>query len=168
MTSLSSIRARQLPVVVVIACLAAGAVWFGSRSDAGPPASDPTGLSDPASSQHIAPDTAPRGGVVLPDGTAHVDGNPVGFPYTDLGAVAAHAAASHAQVGFDYAQAADIAAIYAAPEDQASSPSGPVRRWRCAANRSAPRRTARCLRLPRRPSPRSPTPSRKSTPTTTR
>jgi hypothetical protein len=117
MTYLATPRARQLTVLVAVACLATGAVWFGSRTAADGLTGDT--VTPQPTSMHVAPDTAPRAGVVLPDGTDTVGGYPVGFPYTDLGAVAAQAALTRAQVGFDYAQAADIAAVYAAPADRA-------------------------------------------------
>jgi hypothetical protein len=44
-------------------------------------------------------------------------GYQVGFPNTDLGAVAAAVEITRAQVGFDYDQAATVARAYAAPDD---------------------------------------------------
>ena len=50
----------------------------------------------------------------------HVDGHPVRFPATDLGAVALQVEVAKAQVGFDYDQAAAVAGLYANPEDKAT------------------------------------------------
>ncbi|MPZ12725.1 MAG: hypothetical protein GEU89_21375, partial [Kiloniellaceae bacterium] len=122
-------RGRMLPVAMLatIACLAATGVWFAAGGDDGEPVRDPQRTQASSrivttrpgsSSEQQAPDTPPTDGVVLPEGASEVDGYPVQFPYTDLGAVAAQAAVSRAQVGFDYDQAAAVAGIYAAPADR--------------------------------------------------
>lgn len=75
---------------------------------------DATGASSVERKLPVAP---PTGGVVLPVGTTTTGGHQVGFPHTDLGAVAAAVAITRAQVGFDYGQAATVARAYAAPDD---------------------------------------------------
>lgn len=113
-----------LVVLAAAAALVATVVWFGAHGDrarAGAPA--PTGSSTAtvsgSASEQLAPTTAPKGGVELPRGGGRVDGYPVEFPYTDLGAVAVQAQVATAQVGFDYEQAGAVADIYAAPDDRA-------------------------------------------------
>jgi hypothetical protein len=73
---------------------------------------EPTAVS---TQEAPAAETAPKDGVTLPEGASQVNGYPVEFPYSDLGAVAAQAEVAKAQVGFDYDQAAAVAGIYAAP-----------------------------------------------------
>ena len=76
--------------------------------------------ADPEVGSSVAralPEAPPAAGVVLPAGTATVEGYQVGFPASDLGAVAAAVEITRAQVGFDYEQAAAVARAYAAPDD---------------------------------------------------
>jgi hypothetical protein len=56
----------------------------------------------------------------LPAGSRHIDGHPVGFPYSDTGAAAAQVAMVEAQLGFDYQQATALAGLYASPADAAT------------------------------------------------
>lgn len=111
-------------VVVVVAIVAATAVWLGTsdhdqsstQSSAGQRAAA-TRTSGGVSEQ-VAPSSvaeAPASGVVVPGGSTQVDGYPAGFPYTDLGAVAVQLELAKAQIGFDYSQAAKVAALYADP-----------------------------------------------------
>jgi hypothetical protein len=102
----------------VVACLVAVAVWFGVRAGDDQPTGD-SSIGNQSSSEHVVPASAPKGGVVLPEGADQVDGYPVKFPYTDLGAVAVQVAIARGQTGFDYDQAATIAGVYAAPDDRA-------------------------------------------------
>jgi hypothetical protein len=121
-------RNGLLPVAIllVIAVLVAGAVFIvagggDATSDNSQPG-DPAGTSsgeDASASEQLVPTTAPKEGVVLPGGGSEVDGYPVEFPYTDLGAVAVQAQVTESQVGFDYDQATTVARIYADPEDRA-------------------------------------------------
>ena len=64
-----------------------------------------------------ASEAAPADQVMLPAGSDQLDGYPVGFPHTDLGAVSALVEFNRAQIGFDYDQSAAIARVYAAPDD---------------------------------------------------
>lgn len=117
----------QLIVLVAVACAVAGVVWVvahgGDDAAADPePDGSPTATAAHQSgpeSEQMAPDTAPKDGVALPEGDSQVDGYPVKFPYSDLGAVAVDVQVAKSQVGFDYDQAATIASVYAAPEDRA-------------------------------------------------
>ncbi|MGD9961945.1 hypothetical protein [Nocardioides sp.] len=129
----------RVAVLVVIAIVAASAVWLGTRGDdeaadrdagtgtaAGTPGEsvgDSSGGSAGGSgSEQLAPESAaaaPDDGVALPTGSSQTDGYPTGFPYTDLGAVALQVELAKAQVGFDYDQAATVAQLYADPADQA-------------------------------------------------
>ena len=116
----------RVGVLVAIAALVATVVWLGARGRA-----DDNGGTDPASGgssqaegqnvsvEQVAPDTAPADGVVIPTGAEVVDGHPIRFPATDLGAVALQVEVAKAQLGFDYDQAAAVAGLYAAPEDKA-------------------------------------------------
>jgi len=118
-------RARVMPLAILaaIAVLVAGVVWFVARGDdaaAGGQQPGETSSTEGAVSEQLAPETPPEDGVVLPRGASEVDGYPVQFPYTDLGAVAVQAEVAKGQVGFDYDQAITIAGIYAAPEDKAT------------------------------------------------
>lgn len=114
-----------LAILVAVACLVAGVAWFvasGGDETAGPGPGGSTATvpaDNGGSSEQLAPVTAPRDGVVLPDGASQADGYPVKFPYSDLGAVAVDAQVATSQVGFDYDLAAAIAGVYAAPEDSA-------------------------------------------------
>lgn len=122
----------RIAVLVVIAVVAATAVWLGTRGDDSAAAgSDPkpgTASGNQAGSttdgsEQLAPqnaEAAPADGVILPTGAAQSDGYPTGFPYTDLGAVALQVELAKAQIGFDYDQAASVARLYADPEDQAT------------------------------------------------
>jgi len=117
----------QLAILVAFACLVAAVVWFVARggeassADAeqdGPSPAAAANQSGSASKQ-LAPETTPKGGVILPEGERQADGYPVKFPYTDLGAVAVDVQVAKSQIGFDYDQAAATAGVYAAPEDRA-------------------------------------------------
>ncbi len=116
----------RVAALVAIACLVATAVWFGARSRTGAdvPGNDNTNSGEPTSStqpavEHVAPETAPTDGVVIPTGAEQVDGYPTKFPQTDLGAVALQIEVAKAQVGFDYDQAVTVAGLYANSEDKA-------------------------------------------------
>lgn len=121
----------RIAVLLVIAVVAATAVWLGTRGDDNAadgdhnPASGVRGegsTDDPAGSARLAPDSAaaaPTEGVTLPPGSAQTEGYATGFPYTDLGAVALQVELAKAQLGFDYDQAAAVARVYADPADQA-------------------------------------------------
>ncbi len=117
-------RIMPLAILAAIALLVAGVVWFVARGDdaaAGSQQPGATPSTQPGQeSEQLAPKTPPKDGVVLPQGASQVDGYPVQFPYTDLGAVAVQAEVAKGQVGFDYDQATAIAGIYAAPEDKAT------------------------------------------------
>lgn len=118
-------------VLVAIAIVAATAVWLGTRgqqnSDNDPSAgasqgsttsTDSTGAN--GGSERVAPASAtdaPTDGVTLPSGSDQVNGYPVKFPYSDLGAVALQASVAKAQLGFDYDQASEVATLYADPDD---------------------------------------------------
>jgi hypothetical protein len=121
-------RNGLLPVAIllVIAVLVAGAVFIfaggGGATSGDPQSSGTSGTSageDGSASEQLVPTTAPKDGVVLPEGSSEVDGYPVKFPYTDLGAVAVQAQVAESQVGFDYDQATTVARIYADPADRA-------------------------------------------------
>lgn len=116
--------ARVAALIVVVAIIAATTVWLFTRGEANDAsATSATGTSDSgsaapeASSRRVSPDTSPQGGVVLPDGAEQDHGLPVELPYTDLGAVAAHAAVTRAQIGFDYDTATTAVQTYADPAD---------------------------------------------------
>ena len=115
----------RVGVLVVIVALVATAVWLGARGRAD--GNGGTGKSSGSSSQteaqnvaveQVAPDTAPADGVAIPTGAEVVDGHPVRFPATDIGAVALQVEVAKAQLGFDYDQAAAVAGLYAAPADK--------------------------------------------------
>lgn len=131
-TSTTAITLARVGVLLVVAVVAATAVWLGTRSDdhtGSERAGDGQGSSSSAEvdnptteSEQTAPQNAqlaPADGVTLPSGAEVVDGRPTGFPYTDLGAVALQAELAKAQIGFDYDQAAAVARLYGDPEDQA-------------------------------------------------
>ncbi len=123
----------RVAVLVVIAVVAATAVWLGTRGDDG--ATDRDGgstantsgesagsTSGGSASERLAPENAaaaPADGVSLPTGSTQTDGYATGFPYTDLGAVALQVELAKAQIGFDYDQAATVAQLYSDPADQA-------------------------------------------------
>ena len=123
----------RVAVLLVIAVVAATAVWLGTRGDDG--ATDRAGSTTPntsgesagstsggSASERLAPENAaaaPAEGVSIPTGSTQSDGYPTGFPYTDLGAVALQVELAKAQVGFDYDQAARVARLYSDPADQA-------------------------------------------------
>lgn len=125
----------RVAVLVVIAIVAATAVWLGTRGDDGNTGADSAGAgtsgestggsassSSGSASERVAPENAaaaPADGVSLPTGSTQTDGYPTGFPYTDLGAVALQVELAKAQVGFDYDQAATVAELYSDPADQA-------------------------------------------------
>jgi len=116
----------RVAALVAIAGLVATAVWFGARGRTGDDVAghDNTASGDPTSStppavEHVAPETAPSDGVVIPTGADQVNGYPTKFPQTDLGAVALQIEIAKAQVGFDYDQAVTVAGLYANPEDKA-------------------------------------------------
>lgn len=117
-------RIMSLAILAAIALLVAGVVWFVARGNDA--AADSQQSSETSSTQagqeseQLTPQAPPTDGVVLPQGASQVDGHPVQFPYTDLGAVAVQAEVAKGQVGFDYDQATAIAGIYAAPEDKAT------------------------------------------------
>lgn len=126
-TSENRVPILRIAILVAIACVVAGVVWFAASgsddSTAENPAPDSSSTTAAASeggssSEHLAPETAPKGGVVLPEGESQADGYPVKFPYSDLGAVAADVEVAKNQIGFDYDQAATIAGVYAAPEER--------------------------------------------------
>ena len=123
----------RIAVLVVIAIVAATAVWLGTRGDdraadrdsgtsadtSGESAGDSAGGSG---SEQLAPESAaaaPADGVTLPTGSTQTDGYATGFSYTDLGAVALQVELAKAQLGFDYDQAATVAQLYSDPADQA-------------------------------------------------
>jgi hypothetical protein len=115
----------RVAALVTIACLVAFAVWFGARDRTGDEgagndntSSDPTASTQPAVEQ-VAPETAPTDGVLIPTGAEQVDGYPISFAQTDLGAVALQIEVAKAQVGFDYDEAVSVAGLYATPEDEA-------------------------------------------------
>ena len=123
----------RVAVLVVIAIVAATAVWIGTRGDDGNTDRDGAGAgtsseaagaggSGGSASERVAPENAaaaPAEGVSIPTGSTQSDGYPTGFPYTDLGAVALQVELAKAQVGFDYDQAATVARLYSDPADQA-------------------------------------------------
>ncbi|RHW28295.1 hypothetical protein D0Z08_04780 [Nocardioides immobilis] len=113
-------RALSIVVLAGVACLFAAVVWFptkGGDAEASGQAPSSSGEPTAVSTQEApAAETAPKDGVTLPEGASHVDGYPVEFPYSDLGAVAAQAEVAKAQVGFDYDQAVAVAGVYSAPE----------------------------------------------------
>lgn len=117
-------RIMPLAILAAIALLVAGVVWFVARGDDAAAGSQRPGETSSTEagqeSEQLVPQTPPKDGVVLPQGASQVDGHPVQFPYTDLGAVAVQAEVAKGQVGFDYDQATAIAGIYAAPEDKAT------------------------------------------------
>jgi len=109
---------RQWIGLVVLAALAATAVWLGTR-DSGASANNPTSPSTAARTDaitHLAPTVAPEGGVILPEGSDQIDGLPVKFPYSDLGAIALQVAVTKAQIGFEVTQALALTDIYVADE----------------------------------------------------
>lgn len=116
----------RVAALVTIACLVATVVWFVARDRTGDDVAgsdntnsgDPTAPAQPAV-EHVAPETAPTDGVVIPTGAEQVVGYPTSFPQTDLGAVALQIEVAKAQVGFDYDQAVTVAGLYAIPEDEA-------------------------------------------------
>lgn len=119
----------RVGILVAIAAMVATVVWLGAHSqadDSGPPdTSDTNGgngsgqRAENVSVEKVAPDTVPAGGVVIPTAADQVDGHPIGFPATDLGAVALQVEVAKAQVGFDDDQAVTVAGLYADPEDKA-------------------------------------------------
>lgn len=117
-------RIMPLAILAAIALLVAGVVWFVARGEDAAAGSqqpgEPSSTEAGQESEQLTPETPPKDGVVLPQGASQVDGYPVQFPYTDLGAVAVQAEVAKGQVGFDYDQATAIAGIYAAPEDKAT------------------------------------------------
>jgi len=120
-------RIVPLAILAAIALFVAGlvwvSVWFVARGDdAAADGQQPDETSSTAGqvSEQLAPETPPKDGVVLPHGASQVDGHPVQFPYTDLGAVAVQAEVAKGQIGFDYDQATAIAGIYAATDDKAT------------------------------------------------
>lgn len=85
---------------------------------------DRTGLTNEVTSPSATPlaagaasEAAPADQVMLPAASDQVDGYPVGFAHTDLGAVSALVEFNRAQIGFDYDQSAAIARLYSAPDD---------------------------------------------------
>lgn len=116
-------RGRMVVAQGVLALVAAAAVLFAVVPLADGPSSESASAQaevagKDSGSDHVAPTAAPAEGVVLPDGARQVDGLPIEFPYTDLGAVAAQASVAQAQVGFDYDEAAAIASVYAVAADK--------------------------------------------------
>lgn len=109
-------------VVIAVAVLAATAVWVGTNdrdgSGAGSASKDAASRMPPSVSEQVAPrsvEDAPTSGVVVPAGSVQSAGYTIGFPYTDLGAVAVQLELAKAQIGFDYDQAEQVAALYADP-----------------------------------------------------
>lgn len=111
---------RQWIGLIVLAALAATALWLGAR-DSGDSARNPispTAADRTGRAVHLAPAEAPEGGVMFPEGSDQIDGHPVEFPYSDLGAVALQVAVTKAQIGFDVNQALALTDIYVAEEDR--------------------------------------------------
>jgi hypothetical protein len=118
----------RVGVLVAIAALLATAVWLGAygRADDTDTDPDPDKTDSDFSSQadrtveveQVAPAAAPEGGVVIPTGADEHDGYRIGFPQTDLGAVALQVELARAQVGFDYDQAVTVAGLYADSDDK--------------------------------------------------
>ncbi|GAB3668799.1 hypothetical protein GCM10027596_40120 [Nocardioides korecus] len=116
-------------IVITLALVAAAAVWMLARL--GNPSGDPSAgsrhktlASAAVSSRRSAgkqesPRTAPKGGVLLPEGAEQINDLATGFPDTDLGAVATQVAVSRAQVGFDYDTAITAVRTYAAAGEAA-------------------------------------------------
>jgi hypothetical protein len=105
-------------VGAVIVALTAAAPLGGSDGQAGSQADDGAGRARTDTLDSGPALGAPaEGSVQLPPGADHVNGYPVGFPHTDVGAVAALVEFNRAQIGFDYDQAAAVARVYAAPDD---------------------------------------------------
>jgi hypothetical protein len=118
-TTPTNSRGRIIAAQGVLALVAAAAVWFGVRAiTEGPDTEPPRQAASTSDSRTVAPTSAPPDGVVLPSGARQVDGHPVAFPHTDLGAAAAQAGVAEAQVGFDYDEAVAVAGLYAAAEDK--------------------------------------------------
>jgi len=109
-------RPRLVAGLLVVAALGAALLVIAIASH--DPQPRPADGDASASATSSLPATQPEEGVVLPAGTGQVAGYPVGFPHTDLGAVAAQAALNQAQIGFDYDQAATVIDVYAAPQDR--------------------------------------------------
>lgn len=118
-------RLPALMVVVVLVLAVAGyslmrllsddstaGVGDGGSSTTGSDPGDEPG-ADVVVSRRLLPSDPPADGVVLPRGRDVVDGYPVGFEYTDLGAAAAGVAVTRAQVGFDADQATEVVDVYA-------------------------------------------------------
>ena len=115
-------------LVVVVLILA---VLRGPGGGEGPPADGESpeaantasgGRGDGAADANGGGSTDPVDGgvepVQLPEGSGTVEGYPVGFPRSELGAVAVPVELSRAQIGFDYGQAATAAEVYAAEADR--------------------------------------------------
>lgn len=123
----------RIAVLVILAAVAATAVWLGTHGDdaaaerdrrtvAGTSGDSSPGSASGPGSEQLAPESAaaaPAAGVTIPTGSTQTDGYATGFPYTDLGAVALQVELAGAQVGFDYDQAATVAQLYSDPTDQA-------------------------------------------------
>ena len=114
-------------VLIALAVATAAAVWMLTRpqtTDSGDPSASShhngqtskAGSSAGSASRQESPQTAPKGGVVLPKGAGQDNGLATKFPYTDLGAVATQVAVSRAQIGFDYETATTAVRTYAAAE----------------------------------------------------
>lgn len=114
-------RNRWILVAAALVLIASIAVFLLTRDgtdNRSPNSPSISGKAKMSSSDRVAPAAAPPDGVVLPDGAREVDGRPIEFPYTDLGAVAVQAAVAQAQVGFNYDEAVEIAGVYAAAADR--------------------------------------------------
>lgn len=115
----------RIGILVPIAAMVTTVVWLGARTQADDSSTpDTTGDNssqtvENATVEHVAPETAPADGVVIPTAANEMDSYPTGFPATDLGAVALQVEVAKAQVGFDYDQAVTVADLYANPEDGA-------------------------------------------------
>ncbi len=125
-------RRRQAAALLVIAAIAAvlsaahlsgsGQPQDNGADNTGAPHSPPTGLSEAkdADVDPVPGTILEQAAVELPAGSSNAEGHPVGFPRTELGAVAVPVALNRAQIGFDYDQAAAVADLYTAPSDRTS------------------------------------------------
>lgn len=104
---------------VLLTLLATGLTRRNDNDDEGQDEQSSGAVPASTSTQVATSSEGSRAGgeMVLPTGTDQVDGYPVSFPHTDLGAAAALVEFNRAQIGFDYDQAAAIARVYAAPDD---------------------------------------------------
>jgi len=108
--------AGAVVVILMAAGLFSDSDSGGQTGQAGP-TNEVTSPSTTPLAAGAASEAAPADQVMLPVGSDQVDGYPVGFPHTDLGAAATLVEFNRAQIGFDYDQSAAIARVYAAPDD---------------------------------------------------